>query len=528
MPRTHLFTSLQRSMRMAAALEREHISTSEGLERREAAQWSRRQFLKASAGATVAGAVGISTLGDTQRLMRRYAGDPQIVIVGAGAAGLTTAYRLHQAGLKPRLLESNTLVGGRMKTLRGKFPAGQIAEFGGEFIDTGHEAMHTLAKELNIPLVNLLEHDGKLPTEVYFFDGKFISEDQLIEDFRPVAKAIDADLATLTGDDITYDAPNGAEHIDQQSIDQWLTANKVTGTMRKILEAAYVGEYGLEIAEQSALNLLWLITTEPDTFKVFGDSDEAFHIKGGNDTLTTALAAKLGNKPEFGTVLEAIRPRGSDGYTISVKQGSKSTDIDADVLILALPFSMLRKVDLDKLDLPDVKKLAIKTLGYGTNSKVITGFNERIWNAQNSNGYTFTDLPFQNAWETVREQPGKNGVITNYLGGKDGVAVLNKPIKQAAEEFVQGFDKVYPGAAKLYNGAAEFADWPKQPWVQASYACYLPGQYTTIRGAEGEAVGKLFFCGEHTSLDSQGYMDGAVESGERVAKEVLTALGVKS
>jgi monoamine oxidase len=208
---------------------------------------------------------------------------------------------------------------------------------------------------------------------------------------------------------------------------------------------------------------------------------------------------------------------------LTVNQNGRVQDIEADQVILTLPFTLLRQVDL-RLPLPEVKLRAIKTLGYGTNAKIIAGFNRRVWQQRGSNGSAFSDLPFQESWETSLGQPGNGGLLTNFLGGNRGLAANQGNPQEQARTFATQFDRLYPGTAAAYSGKAARFHWPTAPFALGSYACYLPGQYTTIRAAEGETVDNLFFAGEHTSLDFQDYMNGASESGEQAASEVLAKI----
>jgi len=92
---------------------------------------------------------------------------------------------------------------------------------------------------------------------------------------------------------------------------------------------------------------------------------------------------------------------------------------------------------------------------------------------------------------------------------------------------VADLDRIFSGSRAAHDGmkAVRF-QWPSFPWTLGSYAGYLPGQWTSIRGAEGEPVGRLFFAGEHCSLASQGFMNGGCETGEAAAREILASLRV--
>ena len=522
MGRTPVFAALRRVAQLAMFCEEKKISTAEGLERVAEAQWSRRRFLSATARAVAGGVLG-------PLLVRRPvsgATAPRIVIIGAGCAGLTCAYRLQQRGIQAQVLEAGKRVGGRMFSLREAFPDGQVVELGGEMIDTGHRSLRRLAGELGLTLLDLRKGEERL-REVFYFDNRQVPLRDVVESFRPLAKRIRKDVATLKGEGpVTYRSSRRAQVFDRMSIAEWCEKREVAGALRAVLEHAYAGEFGLEADQQSALNLLLMIGTTPGAFALFGESDERFHIAEGSDSVPKKLAERLSRPVELETRLEAVRRRQNGTYALTVNHGGTAKEVSADKVVLTLPFTLLRQVDLRGVELPAVKRLAIETLGYGTNAKLMTGFTSRVWHEAESNGSTLSDLPYHISWDTSRGQKGAHGVLTNFAGGRRGLEMGEGTPEGRAATFVSSLDAILPGAAAAHTKQAVRFHWPSSPLSLGSYACYKPGQYTTIAGAEGEVVGGLHFAGEHTSLDSQGFMNGASESGERVAQEIVRSLGV--
>lgn len=458
--------------------------------------------------------------------------DPQVVVVGAGIAGLTAAWRIHQAGLPVLLLEAQERTGGRMYSIRDHFADGQVAELGGELIDTGHHALRGLAAELDLPLDDLHEIETAEP-EFWHFGGARRSEAELVAAWGPVASRIEAELAALSLPEawpwITWDAPAGAERLDRTSLGEWLAATEMDPWFRTLLDVGFTSQYGREAGEQSVLNLHTMIDPTPDHFHIYGESDERFHVRGGNDRIPQALTERLDPVIERGTRLERLRVTPAGRYELTVVRGSSTDTLHADHLILALPFTLLRYVALD-LDLPPVKRRAIAELGYGTNAKLMMGYASRPWRTQHGQaGTVITDRPFQVTWETSRAQGGPSGILTNFTGGHAGERLGEGSAADRAREVNAALEGFFPGieAAHDPERAVRF-HWPSHPWTEGSYACYLPGQWTALAGAEGMAVGRLHFAGEHTSLDAQGYMEGGCESGERAAAEVLAALGMQS
>ncbi|HSM51277.1 MAG TPA: NAD(P)/FAD-dependent oxidoreductase [Thermoanaerobaculia bacterium] len=522
MSRTPLFRTLRRALAVARRAERTGVEPSDLLGRLSETALSRRRLLTAAGTA----AVGLAAAGRRPLLAAdRPTASGEVAVVGAGVAGLTCAWRLRQAGVRVRVFEAQGRVGGRMLSLRGGFPEGQVCELGGELVDTGHVAIRALSAELGLELDDFEQDDPAMAREVWFFEGRRIREEEVVAAFRPLAPRIDAAWEGLAGDDVTHRSPNGGEAIDRMSIAEWLEREGIRGWFHRLLEVAYVTEYGLEIDRQSAWNLLALIGTAPDRFAVFGESDERFHIRGGNDQVPLRLAERLGDAVVRGHRLEAVRPASDGGFRLSFRAAGRSVDVGARQVVLALPFTLLRDVDL-AVELSPGKRRAIAELGYGTNAKLMVGYAERLWRTRGgSNGSVLSDLPFQLVWESTRLQPGRGGILVHYSGGLRGLETgVGTPAEQAKAS-TRELERVFPGLETLRGQEARF-HWPTHEWARGSYACYQPGQWTGLRGLEGEPEGSLHFAGEHTSLDFQGYMEGGCESGERAAREVLAGLGL--
>jgi monoamine oxidase len=284
-----------------------------------------------------------------------------------------------------------------------------------------------------------------------------------------------------------------------------------------------VTEYGFDAGDQSALNFVFLIGTgdleEADAFSLLGESDERYKVRGGNDRIVTELANRVA--PQIQTLhrLEAIRSRG-DGFTLTFQTEGRVVDEEADVVVLTLPFTLLREVKID-VELPALKRKAINELTYGANAKVLVGFKSRPWEKQGYSGATYSDEAFQLAWANSYLQPGTAGGLTLYSGGTPAHEVGKGAAADVATRLLRGIERAYPGALRERNDKVSRFHWPTHPWSKGSYSGYKPGHWTTIAGAEGLPVGNLFFAGEHCSYDFQGYMNGAAQSGADTAKAVM-------
>jgi monoamine oxidase len=533
MSRSPLFESLRRAFRIAAVASRERPdlpSSDELIELIEHA-YTRRRFLRDSAVVTAATLVAGCRPADapppaSETPLRPTGSLPRIAIVGAGVAGLNAAYKLQKAGLTATVFEGASRTGGRMFTAKDLLADGLTTELGGEFIDSNHIEMLNLMTEFGLERLDTrAPATASLKPETYFINGRHYTHAQATRAFVPIAKKIFADYDAL-GEVVNYETEGGGTALDRQSIAEYLDTIGVTGWMRELIDVAYVTEYGLEASEQSALNFIFLIGTgdleDPTTFALLGESDERYKVRGGNQQIVDELARRVA--PQIRTLhrLEAIRSKGQ-GFTLTFQTEGKAVDQDAEVVILTVPFSILRDVNI-QVDLPPLKTRAINELGYGANAKVLVGFRSRPWEKLGYSGATYTDEPFQLAWANSLLQPGFAGGLTLYSGGKLAHDVGEGTAEEAAVRLMRGVERAYPGATQERNGKVSRFHWPTFPWTKGSYSCYKPGQWTTIAGAEGLPVGNLFFAGEHCSYDFQGYMNGAAQSGADTAREVMSAV----
>jgi monoamine oxidase len=488
-------------------------------------RFSRRRLLT-GAGAAIAGA---GLLGNAARARAANSSPAKIVVVGAGLAGLTAAYRLQQAGYIADVFEASDRIGGRCWSGRGLFADGQIYEHGGELIDNGHLQVKQLAQELGLSLANLYQAETQGTEQLGYFFGKPYTFDEMTNDLKNVWQQLHKDVAAASYPTLYNSFTQRGYELDHMSLYEWIERNVPDGhssALGRMLDVAYNIEYGAESTVQSSLNMLYLLGyIGPGQFRTFGKSNEKYHVRGGNDQMATLLAAKLGSQIRTSSPLTAIARNGDGTYTLTFGNGSGSFTRVADQVILTLPFSILRSVDFSKAQFNQVKTWAINELGMGTNSKVHVQFTTRFWRDQGCTGETYSDTGYQNTWEVSRAQPGRSGLLVWYTGGDPGAAVGSGTAQtQVTKNFLPRIEPVLPGATAQYNGLATRDYWPGYQWTKGSYSYWKVGQYTRFSGAEKERSFNCHFAGEHTSQDFQGYMEGAVETGERAASEVLTDL----
>jgi monoamine oxidase len=535
MARVPLLRACRRLLRTAVWLETERTETPAGLSRLEERAFERRKLLQAGAlaGASVLarGLVGCTSpappvaptaSGAGQRTSASLAGR-RIVIVGAGLAGLSAAWRLGEKGFQPDIYEASHRVGGRAYTLRGHFAS--KAEYGGELIDTGMTKMRTLVPQLGLHLFDLAAAAANLEPARYVFGQRRYSEAELIETFRPVAAQIVKDRSTLGGNatfanfDRTSDALRG---LDRMSLEEWLDKHQVRDPARALIDAAYAAEFGLDIGDQSYVNLLLMTGTGTDPVSIYGESDWRFAVVEGSDAIATEIEKRVPTPVKHGHVFEALRVRSDGSLLVSFRVEGRSVDVVADRLAITIPFTVLRRCQLD-LALPAIQREAIDKLQYGQHAKVLVGTANRPWRLDKTSGTSFHDAVFHASWDSAL--PGEEGVLTCLSGGRIAAQTTAGTTAHQGERTVAEASRLFPNLREVYRGRAARIHWPSMPFSLGSYASYAPGQYTGIGGHEGEAFGNVHFAGEHTSKQYQGWLVGAIDSGERVAGEIASALG---
>lgn len=546
MSRSTLFRNLSQAFRVAVYCKKNHISTSQGIEQL-AQMKSLNQGLvnrHEQLAQTVVSEVGLLTKQQNCTYFNpTMAVDVKVGIVGAGLAGLACGYELKQQGIFANIYEASNRVGGRCFSLGGAFPGAvnfpnQVVERGGEFIDSKNKTLLRLAKQFGLTLEDISQQPGEMTC---YFKGQHYQQSAVLEEYRDFLLTIDADLRQLspivTADNYTaVDA-----EFDKINFLEYLETRKVGDIAKAAINASYMAEYGLELEEQSCLNLLMVVRqiekSEASPFYIF--SDETYHIVGGNEQIVQGLSNELQGQINLGMRLVRVRKNSMNRIELTFNNGSQTTSVEYDAVVLAIPFPLLRQVELDaSLELPNWKLEAIAKLDNGTQSKLILGFNSRPWVALDSNGASYSDLPnHQVTWESnPTKSTDAHAVLVDYSSGQRSAKLNSEQVQAEAKLFLKDLDQIYPGATASATRdpkddlLVHLEHWPSNQLTQGSYACYRPGDFTTIAGNEGKSIDNLFFAGEHANsfYEWQGYMEGAVLSGIQSAKEILQYLKLKA
>jgi monoamine oxidase len=461
---------------------------------------------------------------------------PRIAIVGAGLAGLRCAHLLWTEApggpVSTTVYEGNPeRAGGRCWTLRGFFDAGLITEHGGEFIDSTHVAVRRLAAQLG--LEEEVVNGGDLPTgeEAHWIDGAYYTEAQANADWA--AAGFHAFRAAAR----EMRSPGGESRLDSMSVPEWLDSTEIGSSSRlgKLLLANTVTENGGDPSDQSALDLIEITAKSPRVpLELLPDDNERFHVVGGNDQLVSEMIAQLpAGAVQHGHRLVALRENADQTITLSFDTSARTVEVTADYIVLALPFSTLREVDLSRSGLSATKQSVIQSFGMGTNAKIHVELTRKTWPALGFAGAVYGEWNgFCCAWDdSVPLGPDASpALLLGFPGGEVGKSQLTGDAHASAPAadvawLLGEIERVYPGTTAVYTGRAYEDHWALDPWVRGAYSYYRVGQASSYGALAAVPEGRAYFAGEHTSRKFQGFLEGAVITGERAARQLLHALG---
>ena len=243
---------------------------------------------------------------------------------------------------------------------------------------------------------------------------------------------------------------------------------------------------------------------------------QSFTIHGGTDRLPRALAARLGDHIQYGTAVTRIE-HDDRGVRAVARQGSASRAFTADHLVCTIPFSVLRRIAVSPA-FDREKRAAVERLRYTAVTRVFVQTRTRFWVADGVSGNAVTDRPVMNVYERSINQPGTRGLLESYQAGQRGRQAGAMSSEARLEMTVAEMAMVYPRIAEQYEGGTS-KSWDEDEWSRGAYAWFAPGEMSTILPHLSRAVGRVHFAGDHTS-SSPGWMEGALESAERVAGEI--------
>ncbi len=498
---------------------------------------TRRELLGAAGAIAAAASLPASAAASGSGPARRRGPVPRIAIVGAGLAGLRCAHLLWNGdagqaastgGIASTVYEANAeRAGGRCWTLRGYFADGLETEHGGSFLNSNQRAVRELATLLG--LSQEVVNGGDLPAgeEIFYIAGAPYTLQEANADWANVG------FETFKAAAREAQSEEGESRLDNMSVPDWLESTEIGAGSRfgRLMLANTVTENGGDPSDQSALDLIELLDHNHlgSVVPLPGD-DERYHVVGGNDQLVSRMLEQLpAGTLQPGHVLVALRQNSDLSITLTFEVSGAMVDVGADFVVLALPFSTLRDVDLANSGLSPQKLEVIGTMGMGTNAKVHLELSHKTWPALGFSGATYGEWQrLACGWDDCVQlgADASPALFVAFPGGDAGASGLtgaaHGPAPAADAEWALGeLEHVFSGTTAAFTGRAYEDHWAQDPWVKGAYSYYRVGQASTYGRLARAEDGRYLFAGEHTSIANIGFLDGAVASGERAARRLL-------
>lgn len=482
-------------------------------------------------GAAAAGAAAAAPTGAAARSRRPRRTSATVVVVGAGFAGLTAARELVKKGVKDVVvLEARNRVGGRTWTRRlggvdydvgGQWLKPEASQFG-----WAQERITALAKDVGVETFKTY-NEGE---NVYWADGqlrRYASSGPLGPIPPDPTGAPEAGKAIVQINDmaqqVPLDAPWTAANAvewDGQTFETWKQANAVTPNGRALLDLGIEAVWSAEPRDVSLLHVLWY-THNAETFDNLintADGAQDSRFVGGASAVSRRVARQLGKRVVLRSPVRRIVRRRN-----KVRVESDRVTVDADRVIVAVAPAVAAKID-HRPNLPPLRAQLEQRVPMGTVIKCQARYATPFWREDGLTGQATSlegpvKVTFDNSPAT-----GTPGVMMGFLEGTDGRVWGERPAAERRQAVLESFAR-YFGDAMLEPEFYVEKSWAADEWAGGCYTGYTPpGVLLDYGTALREPVGRIHWAGTETATRWSGYIDGAVQSGERVAAELLEAL----
>jgi monoamine oxidase len=454
---------------------------------------NRRKFI---IGSSIAGTALLANPASAKGMIPIKKKPESAIIIGAGFSGLTAAYNLKKAGVQVKVLEARNRVGGRVFSFQPEGAGGQVIEFGAEWVGNSHTSLIALCKEFNLELFNN-QFDTALT-----FQGEY----------SPQGKwEMSKELETfwMNKEKIWNDYPEASKQkLDK--MDWWRYLSNQGFSERDLLlrELMDSTDFGESIRHTSGYS----------AFAEYAESSEKnemdWKIRGGNNLLAQKLADAIGRDNIFlEHKVTDITQSKKEGVVVQV--GPAKAFI-ADKLICTAPTYSVMKINWKPV-LPADQLEAMNALQYARIAKFPFVFKERFWKEENFD--MITDTPAHYFYHGTKDQVGKTGVLISYVTG-DKVDSMASMTKKQREDIVLESLRPAFGDVRKYMVDNTMYYWGNDPFTKGAYAFYGKGQWFGVLPKLREPFMHTHFAGEHLA-DWQGFMEGAINTGEEAAAELI-------
>ncbi len=450
----------------------------------------------------------------------RPAREADVVVVGAGLAGLAAARALSAAGGAPIVLEARDRVGGR--TLTQTTPEGAALDLGAHWVGPTQRRMLALGETLGVATsrtwdsgLNIQMRGGKRET----YSGAIPTADPLV--------AADAVQAILTLNmlamqvpiDAPWQAPNAAEW-DAQTAATWIEAN-VAPSARPLMELAIQAVFSAEPRDLSLLHVLFYIHSAGglrDLLGVTGAAQESRFV-GGSQQIAQRMARDLGERVILNAPVTGIA-WSAEGVRVTSDTGV----VAAQRAIIAIPPTLAGRIRYAPA-LPGYRDQLTQRMPMGTVIKVLCVYPDAFWRRDGLTGQVSSDTGAIRITFDISPDGGAPGILVGFIEGDEGRRWGRSTPDERRAAALASLTSYFGDQAATPLRYVEQA-WAEEEWSRGCYAGYMPpGVWTTYGEALRASIGPLHWAGTETATEWMGYMEGAIQSGERTAAEALTALG---
>ncbi len=419
-----------------------------------------------------------------------------VLVIGAGFSGLTAAYLLRKQGIDVKVIEARGRIGGRVFSMKPEGAGGQTIELGAEWVGNSHTSLIAMCKEFGLELFNN-QFETHLTFEgAYTPAGKWTMSKEL-EDFWMKKAAVWS----------TY-ADSAKQKLDKIDWWRWLSNQGFSERDLLLRELMDSTDFGESIRHTSGYA----------AFAEYAESSEKnemdLKIRGGNTMLAEKLADAIGRENILlNTKVLEVAQNKKTGVTVTCDKNKTYT---ADKLICTVPTYSLMKINWNPA-LPQDQIDAINSLQYARIAKFPFVFKERFWKEENFD--MITDTPAHYFYHATKNQPGNTGVLISYITG-DKVDAMASMTKEQRQTVILDALKPAFGDVRKYMVDNLMYYWGTDPYSKGAYAFYGKGQWFGVMPKLRESHMHVHFAGEHLA-DWQGFMEGAINSGEDAVAEIL-------